>query len=110
MRKIIGFFLIIIILIILGGCDKTKEEAHAKMSSEVSPELYVVAVNGKYGFIDKTSKIIVTPQFDDAGLFQEGLAPVKSAGGGASLTRLGNMSLTLNLMAPVASRKDLHWY
>jgi len=32
---------------------------------------------GKYGYIDKTGKIIINPQFDDAESFSEGLAAVR---------------------------------
>ena len=38
--------------------------------------LYPISVSGKYGFINKSGKVMVTPQFDDAGLFQDGFAPV----------------------------------
>jgi hypothetical protein len=37
---------------------------------------FVVSVNGKQGYIDKTGKIIIKPQFDDASKFSEGLARV----------------------------------
>src|SRR5712692_7147714 len=33
--------------------------------------------NGKWGYIDKTGKMIISPQFDQAWGFQEGLAAVK---------------------------------
>jgi hypothetical protein len=38
--------------------------------------LYPISVSGKYGYISGSGKVIVTPQFDDAGLFQDGYAPV----------------------------------
>ena len=31
----------------------------------------------KYGFIDKNGKVVIEPQFDDAGAFSEGLAKVQ---------------------------------
>jgi hypothetical protein len=34
----------------------------------------------KYGYIDKTGEIVIQPQFDDAGDFSEGLAPVRLNG------------------------------
>jgi len=30
----------------------------------------------KFGFIDKSGKVVIEPQFDDAGYFSEGLATV----------------------------------
>lgn len=39
-----------------------------------------IKLNGKYGFIDKSGKIVIKPQFDNAGSFSEGLAAVKLDG------------------------------
>ncbi len=36
-----------------------------------------IKVKEKYGFIDRTGKMVIAPQFDDAQSFSEGLAPVK---------------------------------
>src|SRR6218665_591042 len=36
-----------------------------------------VKIDRKCGYIDQTGKIVIKPQFDGAGRFQEGLAPVK---------------------------------
>jgi hypothetical protein len=38
--------------------------------------LYPINVNGKYGFMDRSGKTVITPQFDGAGGFSEGLAQV----------------------------------
>jgi len=40
--------------------------------------LYPISVNGKYGFMDRSGKTIITPQFDRAGTFSEGLASVRA--------------------------------
>jgi hypothetical protein len=39
--------------------------------------LYPINVNGKYGFMDRSGKTVITPQFDLASGFSEGLARVK---------------------------------
>jgi hypothetical protein len=36
-----------------------------------------VEIKGKTGFMDRTGKIVIEPQFEDAEDFSEGLAPVK---------------------------------
>jgi hypothetical protein len=41
-----------------------------------SNDLLLIRVNGKAGFIDRSGKIIIEPQFDYAGQFSEGIAPV----------------------------------
>jgi mannose-6-phosphate isomerase-like protein (cupin superfamily) len=38
------------------------------------------SLNHKVGFVDKTGKEIVTPKYDDAWVFHEGLARVKLNG------------------------------
>src|SRR5437660_12636727 len=39
--------------------------------------LFPVKMNGRYGYITKSGKVAINPQFDDVGQFSEGLAPVK---------------------------------
>ena len=39
--------------------------------------LHPVAVNGMYGYIDHSGKVLIQPQFSLAGKFSEGLAPVQ---------------------------------
>src|SRR5260221_960928 len=40
-------------------------------------ELFLIHENGKYGFIDKTGRIIIQPHFVAALSFSDGLAPVR---------------------------------
>jgi hypothetical protein len=39
-----------------------------------------VTVNGKWGFIDKTGKVVILLMYDFAGIFAEGLACVELDG------------------------------
>ncbi len=39
--------------------------------------LYPIKVDGKYGFMDRSGKTVITPQFDETVGFSEGLAPVR---------------------------------
>jgi hypothetical protein len=45
------------------------------------PTLFPARMNGRYGFIDKTGKMVVEPQFQRALEFSEGLAVVEDAKG-----------------------------
>ena len=45
-----------------------------------STELFPVKQNGKYGYMDRTGKIVMNPQFGEAGYFSEGLACVSIGG------------------------------
>ena len=45
-----------------------------------SEGLVPVEINGKTGFMDRSGKLVIAPQFEEAGDFSEGLAPVKVRG------------------------------
>ncbi len=48
----------------------------AKQKGVESTSLFPIKKDGKWGYIDKTGKIIIDPQYDDAWPFSEGLAAV----------------------------------
>jgi hypothetical protein len=58
-----------------------------------SEGLAYIVVNGKWGFINKTGKVIIKPQFDDAGCFREGLAPVEKNGKWGYIDKKGNLAV-----------------
>ena len=45
--------------------------------SQNDNDLFTIYENGKWGYIDKTGKVIIEPKFDEAADFSEGLARVK---------------------------------
>jgi len=59
---------------------------------DFSEGLAAVKVNGKWGFIDKTGKIVIKPQFDSERQdFSEGLALVKVNGKWGFIDKMGKM-------------------
>src|ERR1035441_1938705 len=40
--------------------------------------IFPVSINGKIGYINPAGKVVIPPQFADAGRFEDGLAPVLS--------------------------------
>lgn len=40
--------------------------------------LYPVKAGNKWGYIDGSGKMLINPQFENAGDFSDGLAPVKT--------------------------------
>ncbi len=52
--------------------------AAAKKAPEIPP-LYPIRLNGQYGYMDRTGKIVVTPQFQRAWDFHDGMGRVDSA-------------------------------
>src|SRR5712664_4260315 len=43
----------------------------------VGSSIYPVKLGGKYGYIDHAGKLVINPQFEQAGHFSDGTAPVK---------------------------------
>jgi len=48
-----------------------------------------VKLSGKWGYIDRTGRIVINPQFEEAGDFSEGLARVKTGGKWGYVDRTG---------------------
>ncbi len=63
------------------SCGQQAHTPAAKTKKE-HPGLFPVQVGGKYGYMDKTGRLVINPQFDGAWSFSEGLAMVGSGGWG----------------------------
>ena len=50
-----------------------------------------VLLSDKFGFIDRTGKMVIKPQFEHADSFSEGLAPVRLGGKKGFIDRTGKM-------------------
>ena len=50
--------------------------------------------DGKYGYIDKTGKMLISPQFDDAGSFFDGLAGVRTGPKWGYIDKTGKMVIS----------------
>jgi len=66
--RIVAFLLILCLLLTYVGCST--------LSVSKDMPLFLVVLGDKNGYINKTGKIVIKPQFDFAGEFSEGLAPV----------------------------------
>jgi hypothetical protein len=55
-----------------------------------------VKEGGKWGYIEKTGKMVISPQFPECGQFVEGLAAVKVGKNGATLTKPARWLSQLN--------------
>ena len=64
-RLLLVFGLLLLIVIVL-----------AAIESSWSPNIFPVRINGKIGYINASGKVVVQPQYLDAGRFEDGLAPV----------------------------------
>jgi len=81
-------FLIAISIFFLFSCKLSKINKSGKGDSD---RLFKISQNGKYGYIDKTGKIIIVPQFDGADDFFEGLAGIKSGSDLGYIDKTGAM-------------------
>jgi len=66
----------------------------SKAASFTSEGLALVSKSGKYGFIDKTGRFIIAPQFDNADSFSEGLAPVSTGGSYGFINETGRFVIS----------------
>ena len=64
------------LLLISGGLLLLAVMAIVIIASSRNTTIFPVSINGKIGYISPAGKIVVQPQFADAGRFEEGLAPV----------------------------------
>jgi KWG Leptospira. len=58
-----------------------------------SSGIFPIKAGGKYGFIDRSGKLAIQPQFDDAAQFQDGLAPVSVGKTWGYIDRRGKLTI-----------------
>ena len=71
MRRTLVFFIISLALVAVAPAQEKEEEP---------PALFPVVKDGKCGYIDRTGKVIIEPQFHSAFPFSEGLAALEIDG------------------------------
>ena len=63
-----NYILAMVMIVLAVGCKR------ATSDGEIT--LYSVLIDKKVGFIDNRGEMVVTPQYDQAGVFSEGMAAV----------------------------------
>jgi hypothetical protein len=71
---------LLLVLILMGGLSFWSCSKSSKPKKPLEG-LYIVGEAGKFGFIDKTGKVVIPPQFQVAFPFSEGLAQIRSNDG-----------------------------
>jgi hypothetical protein len=72
--------------------------------SEFEFKLLPVKLNEKWGYVDNSGKILINPQFDEAFLFADGLALVKTAGKYGYIDKDGNVIINPMYMEAMSFR------
>src|SRR4051812_47426950 len=72
MKSVTGFFVAILLSIVCA--------ADALGQYEISETMLAVVVHGKWGFIDRTGKVIVEPQYDNFLYAEDGMRAVEIGG------------------------------
>lgn len=61
---------------LMAAAENSRQAAAQQSPANETGPLFRVEKDGKYGYIDKTGKVVIPIQYDSAGPFSEGLAPV----------------------------------
>lgn len=77
------------------ACEKPNVSGYDYVDGCLSEGLVGVKKNGKWGFIDKTGKIIIEPQYHYVASFSEGLAVVKQNGKYGFIDKTGKVVIPL---------------
>jgi len=64
--------------------------------SDDSVDLYPVRIDGEWGYIDKEGKIVLEPEFQNAGDFKNGMAPVRHSWGWKYINKKGEIKVEGN--------------
>ena len=83
-----GMFLIALVTWAISVRDETATSL-AQRTRGTPPGLARVKLSGKWGYIDRSGRIVINPQFEEAGDFSEGLARVKMGGKWGYIDRTG---------------------
>jgi len=83
---------------------KRKKSAFAPKNYE--PSLFPVELGGKLGYINRSGKIVIEPQFDWAEDFHMGLAAVEVGGKWGYINKIGKMVIEPQFDWPMISPRD----
>jgi hypothetical protein len=78
-----------------GYVERVSEEPripkHYEVAQKFSDGLAAVRINGRYGYIDPTGKVVIAPQFEVAGPFTGDYAEVRINGRSGAIDRTGRV-------------------
>jgi hypothetical protein len=75
-RNLVYLFGILMFILWAGRAGQTQSTPEIPLKKKTCEDLWPVEQNKKWGYIDKTGRLIIPFKFDSAGYFSEGLAAV----------------------------------
>jgi hypothetical protein len=91
MKRLLPLFEFIALSLALLGCQQIQSTSQQPFASPTPPSIFQQPA--KFGFIDRTGKMVIPPQFDSADRFSEGLAFVKEGKRIGYIDRQGKFAL-----------------
>ena len=67
-------------LITITACNSQPNQKNDIQQKDEGIELWPASVENTWGFVDKQGKFVINPQYDNVGIFEEGLASVEVNG------------------------------
>lgn len=98
MKRVLSVFLLIVTLAgisVLNAIQNTEKS-----------RLFLIFQNQKFGFMDRTGRIVIKPEFDDAQGFSEGLALVTRNGRKEFIDETGKVALVPKDFEPINGFTD----
>src|SRR6218665_3770394 len=87
-NKVTPFFLLVFLLSAFSTSSQSRETTSPQPRETL---LAPVKIGDQWGYIDKSGKIAISPQFDFAWSFKEGMAPIQLGGKCGYIDRTGKI-------------------
>src|ERR1039458_8896180 len=81
------------LLLIAGGLLLFAVIGIAIIATSRNMAIFPVSINGKIGYINPAGKVVIPPQFLDAGRFEDGLAPVLAGNAWGYIDKDGKLDI-----------------
>jgi hypothetical protein len=103
-----------LLTIYLGDCTRDKDSGgwagfrywHLRRTDSGLPApLFPVRVGGKFGFINSAGEVVIAPQFERVGRFQEGLCAATQSGGDGYIDGAGTWAIAPRFVMAGAFRE-----
>jgi WG containing repeat len=91
MKRLLPFFGFITLSLVLLGCQQIQVKSQQPTASSTPQS--IIQQPAKFGFIDRTGKMVIAPQFESTDRFSEGLAFVKKNKQVGYIDRQGKFAL-----------------